>query len=570
MSASQFGRAGVPPFGDIPYSAEVVEERAFGVTLSIDTDEKIQVLLQAGDVTGAVMLAKQAYLNNEQSPLTLNLVAHGLESDGDIEGALRVLGESNQLYPEDAMTLTNVGHCLVKLARPTHALEAFNQALRISPNLPRAHHGVGLAFWMREEYEAGDAAQLRAIQLDPNYPDPYGALALAYSQRREFEKSRAYARKALTLNPGEIQALMLETGALYAEGRWADCVARLKELLAAPDLPPLQRAVLSRRLGNSLDKLKAFPEAFEAYRTSKACERRVYRDLFEAEDIETQPQKALGLFRYFSTENPVQGEVHTHSNPLKAQGHVFLMGFPRSGTTLLEQVLASHPEIYALEEKPTLGPPIAHYFQRSSDVGKLMSASEDELQQWRDVYWERVKSHVPELDGKIFIDKQPSLTLYIPLIKRLFPSSKIIFCIRDPRDVVLSCFRHGFTMNANMYEYTDISKLAELYDLTMRCAEIYCNKLNINLYLHKHEEFVTNFEAKTRDLCAFLALDYIEDMKNFVETANNRDINTPSREQVRSGLTTSGIGYWRNYAQNLNAATPSLARWIEAYGYSRD
>ena len=132
--------------------------------------------LQQDDIPGAVRLAQSAYLNNEFDPLILNLVAFGLETDGDLEGALRVLGESLAQQPDDAMAYTNVGHCLVKLARPTHALEAFNAALRIDPNLPRAHHGAGLALWMRGEHAAGDAAQRRAIQLDPNYPDPYGVL----------------------------------------------------------------------------------------------------------------------------------------------------------------------------------------------------------------------------------------------------------------------------------------------------------------------------------------------------------------------------------------------------------
>ena len=145
--------------------------------------DKIRQHLQKNDLAGAVDIAKRAYLNDDFDPLVLNLVAFNLENEGDLEGALRVLGESTVRAPEDAMTYANIGHCLVKLARPTHALEAFNAALRLDPQLPRAHHGAGLALWMLGDLDSAEQAQLRAIGLDPKYPDPYGALAVLLAQR---------------------------------------------------------------------------------------------------------------------------------------------------------------------------------------------------------------------------------------------------------------------------------------------------------------------------------------------------------------------------------------------------
>ena len=530
--------------------------------------DQIYARLNEDDVAGAVTLAQRAYLDNQFEPVVLNLVAHGLEESGDIEGALRVLGEAAQRTPEDPMTYTNIGHCLVKLARPTHALEAFNIALRRNPSLPRAHHGAGLALWMRGDYAAGDEAQWRAIHFDPNYPDPYGALAVAHAQRGEHDKAQALAAKALELNPNEIQALLLEGDRLYTQGRTEESVELLRRLLADPAVPPLQRVVMYRRLGNGLDRLKRFPEAFEAYAASNANERRVYRDLFEADDIERQPDKLRRLAAYFRTLPALEASPESDEGKRGVREHVFLMSFPRSGTTLLEQVLASHPDIVALEEQPTLKESIAAFFKRSADIGQLMSASDADLQPWRDLYWKKVDGYMGSVAGKVFVDKQPALTPYLPLIKRLFPNARILFNIRDPRDVVLSCFRHGFVMNNNMYEYTNIIKLSELYCRTMECAEVYFDKLALPVYFHRHEAFVADFDGRTRDLCAFLGVDYDANMQNFAETAKAREINTPSRDQVRAGLTTRGLAYWRNYAPQLEEPIRILAPWVEAYGYA--
>jgi len=539
-----------------------------GVPLSTAIVDQIYSLLGKDDIPAAVDLAKRAYLNNQFDPIVLNLVAHSLEEANDLEGALRVLGEAAERTPDDPMTYTNIGHCLVKLARPTHALDAFNVALRGNPDLPRAHHGAGLALWMRGELAAADEALWRAVTLDPNYPEPYAALAVSYAQKGDRVRSRELAAKALALNPNEVEALLLEGERLTAEGQLEDSAALFRRLLAGPTVPPLQQAALYRRLGIALDRLKQYPEAFDAYRQSKLCERRVYRDLFEADDIERQPEKLSRLAAYFRAATPVESPAVLPPNTGAVREHVFLMSFPRSGTTLLEQVLASHPDITALEEQPTLVEPIGHFFQYSAQITGLMDATEAELQPWRDLYWRHVAKLAGDVTGRVFVDKQPGLTPYIPMLKRLFPEAKILFCIRDPRDVVLSCFRHGFKMNSNMYEYTDVVSLAELYCRTMDLAAVYFDKVKMPVYLHQHEAFVADFETRTRAMCAFLNVDYDANMQNFAETAKSRTINTPSRDQVREALNSRGVAYWRNYAAQLTEPNRILAPWVKAYGYT--
>jgi hypothetical protein len=196
-----------------------------------------------------------------------------------------------------------------------------------------------------------------------------------------------------------------------------------------------------------------------------------------------------------------------------------------------------------------------------------MSASEEELDPWRELYWRNIARYGLEISGKIFIDKQPSLTPYIPLIRRLFPNAKILFAIRDPRDVVLGCFRRTFAMRSMMYEYTSLDTLANLYSLNMKLAEVYFKSMNIAVYYHKHETLVSNFEAEVDRLCGFLNIEMHSNMLDIVGTTVRRAVKSPSARQIRAGLNASGVAYWVRYEKYLKAQFKRLEPWVEKYGY---
>ena len=196
-----------------------------------------------------------------------------------------------------------------------------------------------------------------------------------------------------------------------------------------------------------------------------------------------------------------------------------------------------------------------------------MNASDAELDAARAVYWDNVRSEGVDYTGKVFVDKQPSLTLYVPLLKRLFPKARILFCIRDPRDVVLSCYRRAFVMNTTIYQFTRLDTLCAYYSRVMALGETYFDRIDMPVYRHTHEAFVADFDGSLRNMCAFLQITYDPNMRNFVDTALKRDIRTPSAAQVRAGLNSTGIGYWRNYAEALAPHQAALAPWVKKFGY---
>jgi len=529
----------------------------------------IHAKLNAGDIQGAVQLARDAYINDVMEPIVLDLVAHRLEEQGDLHGAIRLLIQASQLEPQNASLHANIGHCLLKLSRPTHALEAFNRALKLDPKSPRAHHGAGLALWGLKDIDACEHAQVRALKLDPNYPDPVGTLALIAYERKQYDRAQALADKALTLNPSDHAALIVKSHLLFDSGEIDACADLLSGVLQSSAIAPLQRASLVRKYADALDARQRYDEAFEAYASANALLRGVYADLYDVPDVETGQQLCARLIDYFQdyAEPPTTFASDFAKNG--AREHVFLMGFPRSGTTLLEQILASHSDVIALEERATLHDPIMRYFMDDRDIGKLMQASEAELQTYRDKYWSEVNRFgIADVANKVFVDKQPSLTLYLPLIKRLFPNAKILFCIRDPRDVVLSCFRRSFTMNGTIFQYTQIDSLAKFYASTMDLGHLYFERVAQPVHRHSHEFLISNFDEEVEAICRFLGLEPTADMRNFVETAKARDIRTPSAKQVRAGLNASGVGYWRNYERHLQGPIETLKPWVERFEYA--
>jgi hypothetical protein len=175
-----------------------------------------------------------------------------------------------------------------------------------------------------------------------------------------------------------------------------------------------------------------------------------------------------------------------------------------------------------------------------------------------------------DISGKTFIDKLPLNTLKLALIARLFPKAKILFARRDPRDVVWSCFRRNFRMNAGMAELTSPERAARFYDSVMRLAEAARAKLPLSEHVLRYEALVEDFDGRSKAVVDFLGLDWREEMRDFAEQSAKRPLRSPSASQVRKGLYQEGVGQWRRYAQQLQPILPILQPWVEAFGYPNE
>jgi hypothetical protein len=338
--------------------------------------------------------------------------------------------------------------------------------------------------------------------------------------------------------------------------------AEVEGLLMGSGLAPADRPTAWALLGDSLDAQERTAEAFDAYGRGKAEAAALHGARFAAEGQESELAFVRRLARDLPDSLPVSA-----SEPTPARGHVFLLGFPRSGTTLLEQVLASHPDVETLDERDLLADVEAELLRPADGLARLAAIGDEALERHRGAYWDGVRRLGRSVEGKVLVDKLPLHTVRLPLIARLFPEARILFALRDPRDVVLSCFRRSFRVNASMYEFVSLERAAAFYDAVMalglRCRE----RFPLAVCETRYEDLVGDFDAQARRVCAFMGVEWDPRLRDFAEAARGRVIRTPSAGQVRRGLYASGQGQWRRYADEMAGVQPVLATWVERFGY---
>ena len=207
----------------------------------------------------------------------------------------------------------------------------------------------------------------------------------------------------------------------------------------------------------------------------------------------------------------------------------------------------------------------------SCNVRKIWTASltapAATLTRLRTAYWQRVAAAGVDVAGKVFIDANPLDTLKLPLISRLFPDARILFACRDPRDIVLSSFRHRFAMSAPNYELLSIDGAARFYDAVMQLALRFFGTLSPETLLVRHEDVIAGFMREMKRICAFLDIEWDPAMGDFALPTNGRDAPTPGTAQLMKAMNTEGIGQWRRYGSHLEPVRSLLDPWIKRFYY---
>jgi len=190
-----------------------------------------------------------------------------------------------------------------------------------------------------------------------------------------------------------------------------------------------------------------------------------------------------------------------------------------------------------------------------------------EADRWRARYWQVVREHGVRPEGRIFVDKAPAGTLNLPVVAKLFPEARILFAVRDPRDVVLSCAMNAFQMNSLTYAFTSLAGSAACYDAAMGLARVYHGLLPLAVREVRYERLVEDFAGELEAICAFIGAPFEAAMTDVGATALGRAVRTPSAAHVREGVNRRGLARWRAYAAELAPVGDTLAPWVRAFGY---
>lgn len=542
-------------------------KRAEPKPLSPEKRAAIEQRLASGDIAGAAALAEAALKAGSADPMLLNLAAWRREEAGDFRGAHQILQRALALAPGDVLIMAAIGAVLRKEFRYEEALAILDRVLAIAPGHSAAWLERGYTLDALRLENAAAESYRRALALDPNLAPALGKLADAAAKAGRVEEARALAIRGLGINACEPSAVFALATVEIEGGEIELAAARLRHLLTQR----LKDEDLTRSLtllGDVLDKQGRYPEAFDAYLEAQEIFRSSFANTL-APSAERPSHRAYveKIAAQVEASRPLAALAAAPSVPGAAATHIFLLGYPRSGTTLVENILASAAGVVALEEHPTftdIDQALVAADGTMPDLDALDQASLDEL---RAKYWLRVRRAAGDVEGRAFVDMNPYNGIKLPLIARLFPAARILIMRRDPRDVVLSCFRINFTPSKGAYDLSNLESAARHYDALMRLIEICRQRLPLAYHEVRYDRLVADFETTVRAMAGFAGLEWTEDFRAFDKTAQARGVRTASATQVRRGLYDGG-GRWRRYEEQLRPILPILAPWVERFGFA--
>jgi tetratricopeptide (TPR) repeat protein len=445
-----------------------------------------------------------------------------------------------------------------------HTLDA---ALRVNPRFAIAHNNLGNVLIDLGERQEARRSYERATALDPQYADPVAGLAGMAEEQHRLDDARGLGERALQLAPHNVLASLTLARVKVRQDDASGATAILEALLRSDTLSVTNRILAQGTLGDAYDRLAHYREAFAAFTRANALQHEQCAAMIAGDRGPLTPASIARLSGFVS-----RIDLNAWSPaPLSTPAPVFLVGFPRSGTTLLDQILASHPEITTLEERDTLVDATNELMGSEADYERWAALPVEVIERLRGLYWQRVRAACSSAPaGRVFIDKQPLNAVLLPLIHRLFPAAKIILALRDPRDVVLSCYQQRFGINAAMYQLLRLDTATAYYDAVMGLVELCRGRLPLQVHTVKYEHVVSRLEATMRSTLDFLELGWDPGLHRYVETASKRIINTPSAAQVVRPLYGSSCGRWRHYSEFLSPYFPMLMPWVHAFGYEGD
>ncbi|MFZ2030363.1 MAG: sulfotransferase [Vitreimonas sp.] len=503
------------------------------------------------DFAAALALGRQWVAMRPLDVGANQLVGFAAMEAGDLSAARTHLQRASTAAPKDPNIHNAFGIALKRSGEFDRAREAFKRAGELGAG--EAWRNLGNLEGEANDVDAAIAAYRAAVCANDKDAAAHASLAQMLERRHALAEARTHAELAITLNPGNDIARLALAQVALRERAFAEAESVALPLASGASASKTNRALAWGMVGEARDRLDRAHEAFAAFRRANGLLTELHGQLLRNAHLPYHPDGVRRMLALLDEPAPPAPPSFRTPPP------IFLIGFPRSGTTLLDQILSSHSRLYCMEEKEIFAESVA-------DVLLGDVALEDlDVEARRADYWERVREPIGE---RLLVDKLPLNIIFLPLIARVFPDAKIIFALRDPRDVILSCFQQRFGMNAAMAQFLDLGGAAAYYDLVMSLMEACRARLPLTLHQVRYEDIVANLEHEARALSAFLDLPFEPAMLAFRETAIGRDINTPSARQVIEPLYNRSIGRWRRYEADLAPILPTLNQWAARYGYA--
>lgn len=556
-------------------------------------------LYKSGKLREAETQARRLIKKYPRTMPLFDVLVGTLVGQGKPEEAVAVCRQCLKIKPDYAVAHNNLGAVLSSLGKSEEAIESCQQALTINPDYAEAHINLGVALNNLGRYQEAVASYHRALNIKPDSAKAHSNLGSVLTSLNKPKEAMACYQKALKFKPDYTTALM-NLGELYEKSnqleKAGECIQEALRL--APDDPAVCRAwaVLLKRRG----KIKEAIQTLNPFVTAACSEKvlsEIHTELGSLHDREKNTQTAFG---HFCTANKLQARspaaapfrkevflsrvdqmertltsdwvrswVLSEENECR-EAPAFIVGFPRSGTTLLDQILDSHPGIQVMEERPILREIEQQVTEKfgiyPSALAALGATSMDIL---REGYFQGVDKCITREKGTVLVDKLPLNIQHIPLMLRLFPNARIIIALRHPCDVVLSNFMQHYRINNAMANFFTLADAAHCYARVMGLWQKCVALLPMTYHTVKYESLVTDFESEVRSLLEYIGLDWDDAVCDYAVHAKQKEIiNTPSYQSVTEPINTHAKYRWKRYREQLEPVLDELSPFIEGFGYS--
>jgi tetratricopeptide (TPR) repeat protein len=448
---------------------------------------------------------------------------------GRLQDALASYGRALELEPALAEAYNNLGNVQLDLMLLNEAEASYRQALALRPDYVHAHTALARVLRQQGHAAAAEASCRRALQLKPCSADSIAFLAELHADRGEFAQAEALFNQALEIDsdlPAACAGLARCRRMEESDSTWLVTAQRI----LAKRLPLRQEIYLRFAMGKYFDDVKNYEQAFQSYNLANELTKK-YGFVFDRSAFAGQIDRLLHVHGR-EWMNPVQRHSASSERP------VFIVGMPRSGTSLAEQILASHPAVFGAGEL-RFWHDAASIFD-SASAGTVTKASM--IGQFAQDYVRQLDEMAPAA-GRV-VDKMPTNFMMLGLIHAALPNARVIHMNRNPIDTCLSIYFQNFSIG-HVYS-SDLDDLANYYSEYARLMLHWRMILPQGTMLDvSYEKLVSNPEACIRTMLDFIGLPWDERCLEF--QATNRTVITSSKWQVRQKISTSSVGRWRNY-----------------------
>ncbi len=496
--------------------------------------------------------------------------ARALWQANQFDDALLLFEAAVRKYPQNLVALVDASRALGARFEIGKAEPLLDRLSKLGAHNPELMHLAGQSYRMIFRPEKAMRCFQRALSVTKQLPDAQLELAVLYERRHRVAEALALIEDCLRGDPEYLEAELFKGRLLRRLKETANAEEVFRALAQNEQAHPLVRAQAWNEIAQKLDHDGDYDGAMLAQLNCKEI-------LRSSEGALLQESEALQRHLRTLIDNLTAGHFQKWTEAGKSFPQhrlAVLTSFPRSGTTLLEQVLDSHPGLVSSDEREAFGRDIFPAMWRSETtplptVDAFDHIPPERLSAQRERYFKYMAAALNEPIGdRVHLDKNPPLTLLLPGFLRLFPDARLLIALRDPRDVVVSCFMQYLPLNTNSVCYLTLERTAKRYahdmGLWLKLRNLVCAPwLEV-----QYEECVKDLETAARRALGFLDLPWDPQVLLYRQRMAGKAVSSPTYEAVSKPLYTSAIARWKNYQKYLEPCLDTLQPLVAAFGYA--